>query len=104
MKRKAIESKKLRDSANGQPCTLNIAGVCLYTTDTTVLCHFPDESHGISRKSDDISAGFGCEACHAVIDGRVPYSWSPGEAEFYMRRSQTRTLRIWIDEELVTIK
>ena len=43
-----IKSKALRDSANGQSCTLNIVGVCDYSPETVVLAHLPDESsrHG----------------------------------------------------------
>ncbi len=99
-----IESEAMRNAANGQPCTLNISGVCLHTTDTTVLCHFDDESHGMGRKSDDISAGFGCAACHDVIDGRRPHSFEPGEEDYYMRRSQIRTLRILIGMGVIKIK
>ena len=99
-----IESQDMRDAANGMPCTLNIAGVCLHTTDTTVLCHFPDESHGGSRKSDDISAGFGCAACHDVIDGRRKHNFAPGEKDWYLRRAQVRTLRILIGMGVIKIK
>ena len=100
-----INSQKLRDSAMGQACTLNIAGVCNYDTATTVLCHLPDESSGLGKKSDDISACFGCSCCHDSIDGRNHKNrleW--GEKEFYMRRAQIRTWRIWIDEGLLVLR
>lgn len=99
-----IRSKKLRDSANGQECTLNIAGVCLYTTDTTILAHLPDESHGMAQKSDDISAAFACDACHSVIDGRHTVTLTPEDKEFYMRRAQTRTTRYWYENGFINIK
>ena len=99
-----IVSKKLRDSAKGEDCTFNIADVCNYDNETTVLCHLPDESHGGARKSDDISAGFGCSRCHDVLDGRYTYPLSDADREFYMRRAQTRTLRRWIELGLVIIK
>lgn len=99
-----IRSNKLRDSARDQSCTLNIAGVCNYQPETVVLCHFPDETHGISKKSDDISSGFGCSACHDCIDGRHTVKLSQEDKEFYMRRAQTRTLRVWVDLGLVALK
>lgn len=89
-----IHSKKVRDAARGQPCTLQIVGVCSGDWSTTVLAHLPDESHGIARKSDDISGCFACDACHSVIDGRA--NWPEREKEYrdwYLRRAQTRTLR-----------
>lgn len=99
-----LKSKNLRDSANGQDCTLNIAGVCNYDSSTVVLCHFPDESKGIGKKSDDISSGFGCSCCHDVVDGRrKSVEWDSAK-NWYMRRAQTRTLRKWIEMGIVEIK
>lgn len=100
----AIRSNAVRDSAAGEPCTFQVSGVCNCRTDTTVLCHLPDESHGMSKKADDLSAAYGCAACHDVIDGRVPRAWSPGEREFYMRRANIRTLRRLRDKGLLIIK
>jgi len=96
-----VKSKKLRDSARGQECTLNIAGVCNYDPATVVLCHFPSDISG--SKSTDISSGFGCSACHDVIDSRVQHDFEPGEKEFYQRRSQTRTVHVWLDMGLVKV-
>lgn len=89
-----FRSQALRDAANGAECTLHIAGVCNYDPATTVLAHFPDESHGMGRKSDDLSAGFACSSCHDAIDGRTPHNFDKDELEWYMRRSQTRTIRL----------
>lgn len=102
-KKQPIESSKLRKAAEGQACTLNIAGVCNYRPDTSVLCHLPDETHGMSQKSDDLSSAIGCSSCHDVIDGRVKYDWQPGEKEFYMRRAQVRTLKVFQDMGLIKI-
>lgn len=106
MKPKQIKSKKMRDSARGEECTLQIAGVCNGNAETVVLCHFPDESHGIGTKADDISAGYGCSACHDAIDRRSISTLTPTsvERQFYMRRSQTRTLRRMIEKEVICIK
>ena len=100
-----IRSKKIREAARGQACTLQIVGACSGDWSTTVLAHLPDESHGIARKSDDLSACFACDACHAVIDGRA--KWPAMEAEhkdWYLRRAQMRTWRVLVGLEVVTIK
>lgn len=100
-----IRSKKLRDSARGQPCTLQIAGVCNGDWSTTVLAHLPDESHGMAKKSDDVSSCYACDACHSVLDGRA--KWPASELEhkdWYLRRAQTRTLRAMFHDGLISIK
>lgn len=102
-KTKAIVSKKIRDSARDEDCTFQIAGVCSHDTATVVLCHLPDESHGMARKSDDISAAYGCDACHAVIDGRAPHDFEPGERDWYQRRAMVRTWRRLIDKGIVKV-
>ena len=106
-----IRSKKLRDSANGEECTLNIAGVCNYDSTTTVLAHLPDASKGTGLKADDICSCFACSDCHSCVDGRLdpsvkgghPDEWYDNK-EFYMRRAMVRTLRRWIELGLVVVK
>lgn len=89
-----IRSSKILKAARGEQCTLQIVGVCNGNPETVVFCHFPDESHGMGLKADDICGGFGCSACHDMIDGRSSLAWADaGEKHWYMRRSQTRTLR-----------
>lgn len=100
-----IRSTRIREAARGQACTLQIVGVCNGDWSTTVLAHLPDESHGIARKSDDLSSCFACDACHSVIDGRA--KWPPPEAEYsdwYLRRAQMRTWRVLVDLGVVAIK
>lgn len=99
-----IRSKALRDSARDELCTLNIVAVCNYDSMTTVLCHLPDESHGMALKADDISSCYGCAACHAAIDGRLKFDLSEEERQFYMRRAQIRTLRRMVEKGLISIK
>jgi hypothetical protein len=107
-----IRSKKLRQSAKGEDCTFQIPGVCNGNPETTGLCHLPDESHGMGRKSDDHCSAYGCSDCHDVIDGRVKFK--PGDPktfavisvdkEFYMRRAMVRTQRRMIEKGLIVIK
>lgn len=100
----AIRSDKLRQSARGQQCTLQISGVCNHDPETTVLAHLPDESKGMGRKADDICACFACSACHDVLDGRINH-WPITEAdrEFYMRRALIRTWRKWVEMGLIHV-
>lgn len=106
LKTMRIESRHVRQAARGENCTLEILGVCTHDTTTTVLAHLPDESHGIARKPDDVSACFSCEACHSLIDGRAG-TWPGDEREhrdWYFRRAQTRTLRRLVELGVITIK
>ncbi len=105
-----IESQKLRDSAQGESCTFTIPGVCCGDPETVVLCHLPDDSHGISRKSDDICAAYGCVACHDAIDYRIDYflkyenlQVARADREWFMRRAQTRTERRMIEKGVLKI-
>lgn len=64
--------QSIRDSANGEECTIRIPSVCNGRTDTTVLCHLPgiDGGRGMAMKAIDLAAAFGCVACHDVVDMR----------------------------------
>lgn len=100
-----IRSKKIREAARGQDCTFNIAYVCNYDSSTTVLAHLPDESHGMGKKADDISAAFCCSACHDVIDGRDPREKHVYEAvkDWYMLRAMVRTWRKLIEMGVIKL-
>lgn len=95
-----IQSKKIRNAAKGEACTLNVAGVCNYSEDTVVFAHFPSEIAGY--KSTDLSGGFACSNCHDWIDRRV--FDDDQEREFYMRRSQVRTFTRLIELGIVSVK
>lgn len=99
-----MKSQELRDSANGQECTFQIVGVCNGDPATTVLCHLPDESNGMGKKSDDFCAAFGCSDCHDVVDSRA-YSGEYREHQaFYNNRANRRTIRKWLEMGLIMIK
>ena len=98
-----IRSKKITSAARGQECTLNIAGWCNYNPLTVVFCHFPDESHGMAMKSSDLSGGFGCCSCHDAVDGRVRCDEFTNHRDWYLRRSQTRTMSALVDLGVIKI-
>ena len=82
---------KIQRSAKGQECTLQIAGVCNYDSETTVLCHvgFKDGSAKRHRPGER-NAVYGCSACHDAIDGRSGqrnYEY----IHFYVARALVRT-------------
>ena len=109
LKTAPIRSKKLRESARMEDCTFQIPGVCNHDPETTVLCHLPDESHGMGRKSDDICVAYGCSACHDFIDGRAK-TVTDMEAlkyefrDWYNLRAMVRTWRRMIEKGLIVIK
>jgi hypothetical protein len=95
-----IISQKLRDSAKGQQCTLQIAGVCCHDPQRTVLCHIGDETKGMGNKANDWSAAFGCDRCHEAIDH---HKLRKADETFYVLRGLQRTWRHWIEKGLITI-
>jgi hypothetical protein len=93
-----IQSKKLRDSARGQSCTLRVTRCT--SDDTVVLCHLPVGMRGTGIKSPDLFAVFGCVACHDAIDGRA-------KADFDARdllRALAETQMIWLESGLLKIE
>lgn len=99
-----VKSKKLRDSARNQDCTLRLIRTCNFNPETTILCHVGSMA-GMGTKSGDNMAVFGCSACHAVIDGTNSQGAvdNPNIHEDILRALQ-ETQQIWIDKGLVVIK
>ena len=100
----AIVSKKIRNAARDEACTVNIVGVCSYDPTTTVLAHLPDESKGLGIKADDISSCFSCAACHDCLDGRRP--WPESEEpyrDWSSRRAMVRTWRRLVELGVIKI-
>jgi hypothetical protein len=59
-------SKKLRDFARGQDCTLQLEGICNRNPETTVMCHIRAFGMaGVGMKSHDFFAYHGCSDRHA---------------------------------------
>ena len=69
-----MKSSKIRQSARGEQCTLQIHPYCNGNPETTVLAHLPSQSHGIGLKSPDWWAVYSCSGCHDVIDSRNPHA------------------------------
>lgn len=69
-KSKPVVSQAMRDSADGESCTVRLPMICNRREDTTVLAHLPLGGRGTGLKASDDHAVYACDACHAVIDGR----------------------------------
>ncbi len=95
-----IVSKKLRDSARGQECTLRFYGICNRNPETTVLAHVPCGMKGMGMKGPDQIACFSCSACHDALDGRhrVEIDWRD------VIRAVAETQDIWLRSGLMTVK
>lgn len=93
-----IKSKKLRDSARGQDCTLRLVGICNFNPETTVLCHIGTNA-GIGTKSGDNMAVFGCSSCHNEIDTKAKGFYGAD-----IIRALGETQQIWIDSGLMVVK
>ena len=94
-----VVSKKLRDSARGQTCTLRLQG-CGYDDGTVVLAHIPCGQKGMGMKGPDMVACFACDNCHSILDGRKRGEISEGDQLRALAETQLR----WIADGLMTIK
>ena len=95
-----VISQKLRDSARGQDCTLQLVGVCNHRAETTVLAHLPCGMGGMGMKSPDVMAVFACSDCHSEIDHGGINRLTARE----ILRAIAKTQMHWIESGLMTIK
>jgi hypothetical protein len=95
----ALISTKLRNSARGQPCTLQTS-YCSGNTETVVLCHCPSEWKGMGNKSPDWIAAFGCFECHTAMD---QHRFDAPTEAYYWFRGILRTWAIWIGKGLIVL-
>lgn len=65
-----IRSRKILDSARGQPCTLRFPGICNNDPATTVWAHLNGGRYGkgMGMKAHDILGAHACFACHTYLD------------------------------------
>ena len=65
-KKNRWESRKWREAARGQDCTMNLPG-CNGNPETTVLAH--RNGAGMGTKASDHDAADMCSSCHSSFDG-----------------------------------
>lgn len=101
----ATHHSAIRKAAEGELCTVQIAGMCRHASETTVLAHLPFEGGVMGGKADDLSSCFACDVCHDVIDGRRDWPGDEGEhRDFYLRRAMVRTWRLLVEKGVISIK
>ncbi len=98
---KQFKSQKLRDSARGQDCTVNIRGVCNHRSDTVILAHSPFDKTGIGTKPHDFLACFACSACHDALHGNVKPDIPRDELYEYFHEAMKLTWEYWIEAGLL---
>lgn len=94
---------KLRKSAKGKPCCLQIFPYCQENRETVVLCHLNSPAKGMGIKSPDFFAVYGCSICHDIIDGRAKTLIDKDEILMCQMRGLYRTWEIMIDEGLIKV-
>jgi len=95
-------TKKTRNSARGEDCSLRISGNC-QDGETVVLCHI-GRDRGIGIKCGDHFAIYACANCHDVIDGRVKTIFLPDELEREKLRALEETQGKLIKKGLLCLK
>lgn len=93
-----VVSKKLRDSARDQTCTLRLQG-CGYDDGTVVLAHLPCGQKGMGMKGPDVIACFACDNCHSIIDGRKRGEYEAAD----LLRALAETQVHWIERGLLKV-
>ncbi len=92
------KSQKLRDSARGQDCAMQVSEVCNGNQETVVLAHVNVDGGKMGGKSEDVSACFACAACHEWLD---QHRGSVEDELFYTRRAMVRTWIVWIEKGIL---
>lgn len=83
---------KLRKSAKGQDCAMQVMGVCNYNNATTILAHVNYNGGAMGGKSHDLSAVYACSECHDFIDSRNHANHPEQEfREWYIGRALVNT-------------
>jgi len=71
-----VRSDALRQSCDGFPCSLRLAGLLglpCAPMSTVVGCHLPVIGKGVGTKVSDIFIAAGCKTCHDILDGVGEY-------------------------------
>lgn len=99
------KTSKIRQSARGEDCTINLDGVCNYNHETVVWCHSNRYEHGksLGRKADDVHGAYGCSSCHQIYDRQAkrPAHLSLDDVEDAFTLAMEKSLAILICKGLV---
>jgi len=105
-KKKMIRSKKIKASARGEECTMEIEGVCSYNPETVVFAHCDDTrwGKGTAIKNDDWNGFYSCSQCHSVYDGHVKSEYSKEDLDWYFNKAFLQTFYLLHQKKLITFK
>lgn len=93
---------KIRMSAKGQRCMVQVPGVCNGNPETTVLAH--RNGAGMGCKADDREAAYACSDCHEWLDGGyVRHGADRFERDAYHGQAIFRTQQILIEQGLMEV-
>ena len=68
-----MKSKKIRNSARGEDCSLRVSTNC-QDGETVVFAHLNSNYRGVGIKSPDLFGVYACYGCHIWLDaGAVDY-------------------------------
>lgn len=93
-------SKKTRQSARGESCTLRL-GNCS-SDETVVLCHI-GRRRGMGIKCGDHFAVYACSNCHDIIDNRTKHCFSWDELNSEKLRALEETQERMINKGLINV-
>ena len=106
MKPSRPKTSKIRQSARGEDCTINLEGVCNYNPETVVWAHSNDQKHGkgMGLKANDEWGAYACYACHAVYDRQMkrPAHLSLDDVENAFTLAMEKSLAILKRKNLVS--
>ena len=89
-KPKRWTSKKYRDAARGQDCTMRLPG-CRNDRETVVLAH--RNGAGMGTKASDHDAADLCDFCHNTFDGRTNIQgWTKQRLTMEFNRARLATI------------
>lgn len=96
-----LSSKKYRDGARDQPCTLRCSAGCDGGGETTVFAHISDRHSGRGIKASDISGADACYSCHTKFDGHNGEPLNDTNWNFYALRGLQETLENRIERGIL---
>jgi hypothetical protein len=96
---------KIRKSARGEDCTINLPGVCNYNSETVVWAHSNryQDGKGMGLKAKDENGAYACYACHCVYDRqrKRPENLSLEEVEEAFTMAMRKSQQILKDKGLI---
>ena len=96
-------SKKIRNSARNESCSLRFYQVCNESPDTTIYAHV-GLGGGTGIKCGDNFGVYACSSCHDLIDGRIKPKDGNYDFSADVLRALEETQQKLIDKGLLVIK